>query len=342
MFEDCSSFRFRLKSKLGVYFFASFVLLPSRAEGVVHAKPDDSEQGIFIECLNEYKKFKNTEVFNDVVLDRKEYEMFQLINEKTLSALNPAQRAGRFKDHNRNFELRRSSYNKLSKAMNEYKTKMDALPLTTGNNERTRMELNLQAGEGTFRRARMKLLIQSLECNRSLLDFVTKVPAAQKQLIANASSANKPVEKKPTPGRYGGSRVDRSKFPDSEKLNLTPVDKEFYQTQLGKKLERDLGGMADYWSYDYQRDELYVQVGDEIAKIGVLLEPGGSRIIKTKVGPKFDIVKSPDEKVSSKSDGRFVTGDKNQETLFGKMPDRRPVLVDEGGPAATGTPAGDH
>jgi hypothetical protein len=317
--------------------------LPSSAKNRGPRKADDSDRGIFLQCMNEFRKFRNLEILDLVGVEPAELQVYQRVNDKVFDSLSAAQQQARMKEFNLKFQRFQSAHAKLQKKSIEFKERLAAMPLTTTNTAREALEINARAHEDTLRLARMKLIIQSLECNKSLTDYVVKTPAAEKLLTSNQSTLSRAEVKVKKWGKYGGSRQDRSRVSADEKLNLTPVDPEFYQTQLGKKLEKDLGGRVDFWSYDYQRDELYVQVGDEVAKIGVIEVPGGSRIIKTKVGPRFDTPKAPDEKVNFSADGRFLTGDKNQETLFGKMPSNKPTLIEENkGGAGDHDPNHDH
>jgi hypothetical protein len=115
-----------------------------------------------------------------------------------------------------------------------------------------------------------------------------------------------------------------------DKLNLTPVDPEFYDTQLGRKLEKDLGGRADFWSYDYAQDELYVKVKDELGKLRVFKDAGGTRFIRTRVGSEFLDPRGKDEPVDMmNAQGKFLTGNGSDETLFGEFPTNKPQFVDE-------------
>jgi hypothetical protein len=132
------------------------------------------------------------------------------------------------------------------------------------------------------------------------------------------------------PGVFGGAAEERRRALDADKINLTPVDPEFYASQLGKKLESDLGGKAEAWSYDYDRDELYVVVSGQVGKLRVRAENGGARFIQTRVGSSFVEPRGSDTRVDLLSaKGRFLTGDAREESLFGAFPDTRPVVVDE-------------
>jgi hypothetical protein len=93
---------------------------------------------------------------------------------------------------------------------------------------------------------------------------------------------------------------------------------------LGKKLEKDLGGRADYWSYDFDQDELYVVVGKDTGKLRVKQKDQGTRIIQTRIGSDFQEFPSDyqgDVAVDrNNAKGRFLTGDKADPTLFGEFP----------------------
>ena len=100
--------------------------------------------------------------------------------------------------------------------------------------------------------------------------------------------------------------------------------------KFGKKLEKDLGGRAEYWSYDYGTDELYVKVGDSVGKLRVKEQSPGARFIQTRIGENFVDPVGSDEKVDSlKAQGRFLTGVSSEESLFGPFPQKEPKIFDE-------------
>ena len=192
-------------------------------------------------------------------------------------------------------------------------------------NRRTQLELNRKALLDQYNVIRQSLFHVSVEANETVLGALSALSTEAKESMLNPPPRIPPK----IPGIFGGSVDDRRKTPDSDKINLTPVDPEFYKTQLGKKMESDLGGRADFWSYDYDKDELYVVVGDEISKVRVKGDGAGARIIQTRVGSNFEEFRGSDTRVEAGAKGRFLTGDGNQETLFGRREPGGPVFVDE-------------
>jgi len=309
-----------------------FVLAQSPAPNSgANVAPVKSDRAQFLECLQEYKNFPKIvqdEQFSAVY----NMALIQLVDESILNLLPAGSLNAKYAKFNNEFQLLKSSQNKKLARYIVLDKENKAIPLSIApefQQKKIKIESVLADIERQLGHGRTALVLKSLDCNNSVLEYVTLDPKSRGALEAKnkAASLNLP-ERKNVPGRYQGSRVEREKKAESEKKNLTPLDGEFYQTKLGKKLQNDLGGPIDYWSYDYQRDELYVQVGNEVAKVYVQVGPDGARFVKTKVGPSFDVPKV-DLKVDQNADGRFLTGDKNQETLFGKMPSKDPKLEDE-------------
>jgi hypothetical protein len=304
----------------GSFFFAHSVAAQS-------SLPFEKDKKIYKSCVTEFRNFPKNEVISDLTIDEAQYRAFLSVDLKLIDLLGEKILKSRFQTFNTDYQVAKNLVSKLRTISESSRVELNKQPLTIENKIRADLELKVAYHERTLRTARMKLLLQSLACNSDLLEALkTLSPSALAQL------KQKDVVVPKLPGRYGGSRWDREKKKADEKLNLTPVDPEFYETQTGKKLEKDLGGKADFWSYDYQRDELYVKVGEDIGKIMVVPNSDGYRYIRTRTGPNFDQAK-PDERVDTqKAEGVFLTGDKSQESLWGKMPSKGPKLLDETGP----------
>jgi uncharacterized protein YpmB len=201
-----------------------------------------------------------------------------------------------------------------------------ALPLSQ-NKEIIELNLKITASNDQLKQSKFVLFDTSLKANRALNEML-KSPSVQKVMSTTSQSketdSNLAKKNPKMPGLFQGSRADRLNTSEAEKLNLTPVDPEFYKTQLGKKLEKDLGGRADYWSYDFDQDELYVVVGKDTGKLRVKQKDQGTRIIQTRIGSDFQDFPSDyqgDVAVDLNiAKGRFLTGDKADPTLFGEFP----------------------
>lgn len=191
--------------------------------------------------------------------------------------------------------------------------------------KRPQLEIKAKAVKDELRVIGRNIFLASKQANDSFSNAVATLTDEQRK------AALAPPKREPPrlPGVFGGMREDRLKMKDAEKYNLTPVDDEFYSTALGKKLESDLGGRAEAWSYDYGTDELYVKVGSEVGKVEIK-QDGTARFVNTKVGPGFVEPRGSALKVDMlKAKGKFLTGDKNDETLFGKYEKEGPKVQDE-------------
>lgn len=198
------------------------------------------------------------------------------------------------------------------------------LPLTNVD-QRPDLELAIAAQNKLIQDIPNSLFVMSMNANVDLAQSLLTLPPDKRVIAA------KVAEKPKMPGVFGGSFEQRMKQGRDEKIFLTPVDNEFYDTQLGKKMERDFGGKAEYWSYNYDDDELYVRVKGDTSRVTVIKDQGGLRYIKTRSGADFSVIKGPDEKVDLlKAKGRFLTGGNNEEALFGDMPrNTGPNVIDE-------------
>jgi hypothetical protein len=194
------------------------------------------------------------------------------------------------------------------------------------------LDLKIKASEDQVEQARFVLFSTSFGANKALMEMLSSASVkalAKKEADAKGESKNSitmaDVKLKPKlPGAAQESKEQRASTAEADKLNLTPVDPEFYNTQLGKKLEKDLGGRANYWSYDFEQDELYVAVGDGIGKLRVKQKDQGTRIIQTRIGSGFQDFPADyegDEAVDLNiAQGRFLTGNPADPTLFGNFP----------------------
>jgi len=227
----------------------------------------------------------------------------------------------------------RETRDKLVKQVQTLKDRKIALPLDEKKSI-VELDLKIKASEDQIKQARFVLFSTSFDANKALLEML-KSPSvkalAQKESAARGEkekAADPNAGKPKLPGTPQESRAQRSQAAESDKLNLTPVDPEFYNSQLGKKLEKDLGGKADFWSYDFDQDELYVVVGDEIGKLRVKQRDQGTRIIQTRVGSGFQDFPSNyqgDQAVDlNNANGRFLTGNPADPTLFGAFPSQQP------------------
>jgi hypothetical protein len=230
---------------------------------------------------------------------------------------------------------------KVESELAQLAQKLSDTPLS---NFQVRGDLELKNAALKNRQSQVKFAIfmASVNANLSVQDAIKTISASQKNLKESEKLA---ASRPKLPGVWGGSLTERLNQKNREKLNLTPVDPEFYETQLGKKLESDLGGRAEFWSYDYGTDDMYVKVGDEIGKVNVIKNQDGIRFVRTRVGAGFSEPKSADMKVDMlTAKGRFLTGDKNEETLFGTNPalNRTPVLEEKSSTVPGGTKPHNH
>lgn len=260
---------------------------------------------------------------------KQELESYKKFDSNTLKNLPPAS----FKNLQTRFYTDFVSYKeiraKIQQNIKILEEKKIALPLSK-NKEIIELNLRITASNDQLKQSKFVLFDTSLKANRALNEMLNS-PSVQSAMASTLLPQNKnstessALEKIPKmPGMFQGSKKDRLNTSEVEKLNLTPVDPEFYKTQLGKKLEKDLGGRADYWSYDFDQDELYVVVGSDTGKLRVKQKDQGARIIQTRIGRDFQDFPSNyqgDVAVDLNiAKGRFLTGDKSDPTLFGEFP----------------------
>lgn len=273
----------------------------------------------FSELLVEYKN--HPQFYKDLQGGAKTYDDLPLdaVGKIPASAMN-----ARFNDF-----LPR--YDRFKKFAADYKAQLDNLlkrqaqtPLSQLK-ERSEIDVRVLALQSKLVEANRLLFLHSVDANESFKEALKLVPSLKSE---TAVAIQKP---RPTlPGVFGGSWNDRLKTLDSDKINLTPVDPEFYATQLGQKIESDLGGKAEAWAYDYASDRLFVQVGEAQGMLRVLEDSGGVRFIQTRTGAKFNEPQGSDARVDSGSaKGRFLTGNPNEESLFGAFPKSSPRVTNE-------------
>ena len=273
---------------------------------------------LFGELLKEYKRFPNS---FSLKLGSPDTGAFESINAAKLAKLPPKVLEARMNQYNESYATFLKIEKKLEAEVKKLNARLAETPLSDTKN-RGDLEIKNAAISGQYEQARITIYTSSINANNSILEAMNTMPKAL------VSSPGKPPPK--TPGVMGGSLSARVSQNPSEKINLTPVDDSFYSTQLGKKLETDLGGKADYWSYDYTTDDLYVRVGNDLGRLSVFQDQGGIRYIRTRVGSGFSEPKSADTKVDMlQARGRFLLGDKSEETLFGPTPDTKVKTVSE-------------
>ena len=303
--------------------------------GPRNAKAQDIAVGevmILADVLRHYAQ--NTDFYSLLEKDeRKIIEDFKKYDILTLKNLPPATLKNLIDRFNAKFVGFKETREKLTKQIQSLKSRKIATALS---DKKTIVDIDLkiEASEDQFKQARFVLFSTSIEANKALSEALNSktVQAAMATSSAKPSSSgvvNNQAQTNPNgtpkmPATYQGSKVERMSTSEAEKLNLTPVDPEFYGTQLGKKLEKDLGGRADFWSYDFDQDELYVKVGDDVGKLRVKQKDQGTRIIQTRIGSDFQDFPNNyqgDEAVDlNKSQGRFLTGNSSEATLFGNFP----------------------
>ena len=248
---------------------------------------------------------------------------FPTIDPKLLRRLSADVIVARFRKFNKDYRDFNQQEKVLGSQVKKVEADMDSMPVSDTQN-RSLQELKRESLRGKIQQNRKILVMLSIQANESVFKAIETLTPEQRLVKDQA-------ERPSMPGIYGGSFFERDKAKEIDKLNLTPVDPEFYSTQLGQKLEKDLGGRAQYWSYDYGRDELYVKVNDELGKLSVFKDTSGTRFIRTRVGGEFMEPKGRDEQVDLlKAKGKFLTGDGSEESLFGDFPKNDPSYIKEG------------
>ncbi len=302
--------------------FASFLLLATghtQNENTVQSSKDILNMS---ELLKHYQQYP--ELINLLEKQSKqEIESFKKIDSMTLKNLP----SDSFKNLQTRFYTDFVSYKeiraKIQQNIKILEEKKAALPLSE-KEKIIQLSLNIAATKDQLNQSKFVLFNNSFKANKALSEML-KSPRVQQSMNNNPDPSLSILKKTPKmPGMFQGAKAERLNTSEAEKLNLTPVDPEFYKTQLGKKLEKDLGGRADYWSYDFDQDELYVVVGNDTGKLRVKQKDKGSRIIQTRIGSDFqDFPNNYQGDVAvdlNIAKGRFLTGDKGDPTLFGEFP----------------------
>jgi hypothetical protein len=289
------------------------------------AAPDEAALKTFTELLKHYREYPELQKDAEFVKLFGCPCDFPASDGRIVRRLTRPVLEARFKKYNVTYRTQVRAFDQYQKRMNELETALNDVPLSDSA-RRARMEIQLQQAKGSLKVFPRVLFAMSVEANIDLQNALTTLKPDQRVVVDDP----KPPPK--LPGVYGGSIYERQRMKELEKLNLTPVDPEFYATQLGRKLEKDLGGRAEFWSYNYDTDELYVKVGAELAKLNVTQDTSGVRFLRTRVGAQFMEPIGSDEKVDlNAAQGKFLTGDENQESLWGKRPAGGPAILDETG-----------
>ena len=302
----------------------------SKAASSGGAKADPKQ--IFVELLRGYRAYP--EFFN---LISKGAATYDDVDPRVVLTLPDKVLQSRILQFNRDFvnykNLEKLTHNQLDAKNNQ----LESIPLSDAKN-RGQKELEAKALESRYKQVRKVVFLLSVDANDSMKDALMTLPAEKR--VAK-EDVQKSIPKLPF-----GTRETRQQWltkKEIDKINLTPVADEFAQTQLGKKLIQDLGAPVDAWSYDDGKDELYVLVGKNISKVRVKEDSPGIRYIQTRVGARYDEPVGSDVKVDLLSaKGKFLTGDANQETLFGRRQQGKPTFTDELPPGHTANDGHDH
>ncbi len=315
-------FNFLIQLSQVATFIFGVIFIPVLFAPVSHAEQKFSAADFktFVELLGYHQK--NPE-FKVEVLGSAQ-QTFPTIREDIIKQLAPNVLNSRFKKFNIDFRAFKKQLPTLEQQLALLEKNIKNMSISD-TDRRSLQEIKIETQKSKIVQIKKVLYVLSIEANESLQRALSTLSASE---IAAAKEV--PVEKPRMPGVFGGSLAERQKLKEIDKLNLTPVDPEFYKTQLGKKLEKDLSGRAQFWSYNYDSDELYVKVGDELGKLRVRQDSSGSRFIQTRVGASFVEPRGSDEKVdANNADGKFLTGDPNAESLFGAFPDSEQKFLNE-------------
>lgn len=302
----------------GLVFFAGGAFAQSSSA----KKPANYERdlAVYFEVLNFYKvnsQYK-TQLLGSSNVN------FPEVNEALVRKLATPVIRSRFKKYNIQFQQYRASIPKLERQLNQLQEEIKKMPISDTAN-RSLHEIKIDASKSKIAQSYKVLYVLSIEANEDLQSALSTLRPEDRVSVINKSG-----EVPQMPGIYGGSWVERQKIKEIDKLNLTPVDAEFYNSQLGKKLEKDLGGRAEFWSYDYNSDELYVKVAGELGKLKVREDSSGTRFIQTRVGASFIEPRGRDEKIDMyNADGKFLTGNPSSESLFGEFPESQEKFMRE-------------
>lgn len=310
----------RIRSSLlcGILSLAPLLSHAQRASTSSTQKASKAEVELFSELLDYYKKYPQIQID----IGNGSVYKFPDVDRKLLYRLSPEVLNSRIRKFNRDYKDYLEQVKILERQLAVLEKKIESMPISDTQN-RTLQEIKAETTRGKMNQARKIIVMLSVQANESFLNAIETLRPEDRVVVED-------VERPKMPGVFGGAAFERQKMNEVDKLNLTPVDPEFYETQLGRKLEKDLGGRAQYWSYDYAQDELYVKVNDELGKLRVFKDAGGTRFIRTRAGAEFLDPRGKDEPVDMmNAKGRFLTGSGSEETLFGEFPRKSPSFVDE-------------
>ncbi len=272
-------------------------------------------------------------------------ESFPLRNQEELAQIEAGVLKARCDEFNGKFLNFSQSMKRLTEQKSILKKRFDDTPLSDIKNK-SQLNLKLQIQSQKVVEAKRTLFLISLDANHSVTDaFATLTPTTKKQIEEQKQQAAAPKPPQ-MPGIYQGSKYENERKAAADRINITPLEKEFYDTQLGQKIVKDLGGDVDFWSYDFEKDELYVSVNNQVSKLRVREEDSGVRFIQTRVGAGFYNPTGSDERVDElKARGKFLAPKaqkRNEETLFGEKPKNEPAFASELPPGHTKDDGHDH
>lgn len=274
---------------------------------------------IYGSLLREYRRVTDCHAF---LLD--EIESIKKNDLNLVTNLSDTQLKSRYDRYNVKYLQYLAIEAKVFTQVKEVEKRLKETPLSDLKN-RGDLEIKSVAINARYGEVRKSLCMLSVEANKDIQAALQSLPP-EKRVVKNTGPEVKPK----MPGIPNESRSERMKKSESEKIFLTPVDDEFYATQLGKKLEKDLSGRAEFWSYDYEKDDLYVKVGNEIGKLSVREDSPGIRYIRTRVGPSFVEPRGKDTQVDNLvSRGKFYSKDANEDSLFGPIAKDGPKFTQE-------------
>ena len=272
----------------------------------------DENLQTFLNVLKEYKRI--TEHVSSLTKGDKTFEH---IDPRLVANLSPSVLLPRYKKFNVDYISRKKNEAAKTLILKKKNEELRRTPITDLA-KRPQLELVVKALQDNIDQLRLNLFLISVEANQDIEGALATLTPAQKSaaltVTANAESARPKM-----PGVFGETRGDRMKKTDTDKPNLSPVDPEFAKTKLGEKISKDLGGDIQSWSYDYDNDRLYVQVNNEVGMVRVKQEGGSARFVQTRVGKDFVEPVGSDMKVDINAKGRFLTGNKSEDNLFGKF-----------------------
>lgn len=315
-----------LRSALGLVLSVTSVGLHAE-----NAKTDP--KSVFIDLLKDYKRFKEC---HDVMVE--EIKTISKVDPDAVNNLPENLLKPRYDQYNVTYLNYMSLEKKVSAQEKELEKRLEKTPLSDLAN-RGDLEVKVVAIRTKYKYITKTVCMLSVQANRDIMGAMQTLPT-EKRSAVKASPTVAPN----LPGLPGPSREERLRTSESEKINLMPVDDEFYATQLGQKLEKDLGGKADFWSYDYDANDLYVKVGNDVGKLSVREESPGIRFIRTRVGGQYVDPRGKDTLVDNMTaQGKFLTRNPREENLFGRFPAKQAeIFSNEKKPASVAPDGHNH